>query len=113
MRGEEEFAPASQWEGLVLEDLKLLTCARCVSVEDFFNHKTKVSIWVQSVGLASITHLGSSVSADERKLIKLGMHFQAKFTNFERPLRFYFVFRPCVNYRSSISSASSLLTTPK
>lgn len=84
-----------------------------MSVDDFLNHKTKVCIWVQSVGLASITDLGNSVSADERNLIKLGMHFQAKFTNFERPLQFYCVLGPCVNDRSSISSASSLLSTPK
>lgn len=79
----------------------------------FFNHKTKVCNWVQSVGYASTIDLESSVSADERNLIKLGMHFQAKFTNFERLLRFYFVLGPCVNYRPSISSVSSLLTTPK
>lgn len=50
-------------------------------------------------------------AADERNLIKLGMHFQAKLPNFEGPQRFYFVLGPCVKYRSSISSASSLLTT--
>ena len=51
-------------------------------------------------------------AADERNLIKLGMHFQAKLPNFEGPQRFYFVLGPCVKYRSSISSVSSLLTTP-
>lgn len=51
-------------------------------------------------------------AADERNLIKLGMHFQAELPNFERPQQFYFVLGPCVKYRSSISSASSLLTTP-
>lgn len=50
--------------------------------------------------------------ANERNLINLGMHFQAKLPNSERPQWFYFVLGPCVKYRSSISSASSLLTTP-
>lgn len=84
----------------------------CVS-GGFLNHKTKVCIWVQYVELASTTDLGSSVSADERNLIKLGMHFQAKFTNFERPLQFCGVLGACVNYTSSISSASSLLSSSK
>lgn len=49
--------------------------------------------------------------ADERNLIKLGMHFQAKLLNSEGPQPFYFVLGPCVKNRSSISRASSLLTT--
>lgn len=51
-------------------------------------------------------------AADERNLINFGMHFQAKLPNFEGPQWFYFVLGTCVKYRSSISSTSSLLTTP-
>lgn len=51
-------------------------------------------------------------TADERNLINLGMHFQAKLPNFEGPQWLYFVLGTCVKYRYSISSTSSLLTTP-
>ena len=109
-----ELAPALGCERLVLEDCKSLTCAWCVWVEDFFNLKTKVCIWVHC--WACKCTISSKFflldAADERNLINLGMHFQANLPNFEGPQWFYFVLGPCVKYRSSISSTSSLLTTP-